>query len=523
MKLTPFIAAAILANTSVPTLHSLISLFANYFLSAGAVPCKQSSADVGNSTAYNQTEHTATLSPIPVSVAPNGFMKPDYHFQDSAVPSGDAASKQLHSRGAMWKPAEIDSYHEGVKIDIKNSIYELRDKLDYLHKYGHLNVDQANQEIDNLSKVTATRVRINFVTNPPDLDESLSALQKQIVAEIEARRQDLNTDTHVNETQQSEQDAVLANLHAYYILDGLKEKIVQLAQARKLTPRLSQLTVGQARQMINNTPNISDKDSEFWEARLKTMEKAINIMTKKKLVDFPASAVAAIGNPIKSDFKLPGEDNASVEAPAESQSNAGIGALEKTPSNTDAPTNNSTNSTDNSTTTINVARRELPMERGPYPIDRQAWLDGRRDFTLRHERERENMEFEQVLGKLYTRELLQTREPHTKRDLYNSSQNEPIQDAIVAKDQPDSSLVDKQGEDPFWIDYGTPECMKYILDDDLDLEKLDLFDDCQANAAPEAPEAPETPDAPDTSDVSDASEALDIADNIDNTEDSEDS
>ncbi|KAG4415657.1 hypothetical protein IFR04_011216 [Cadophora malorum] len=500
MKLTPFIAAAILAYT------------------AGAVPCKQSSTDVGNSTAYNQTERTATLSPIPVSVAPDGFMKPDYHFQASDVPSGDAASKQLHSRGAMWKPAEIDSYHEGVKIDIKNSIYELRDKLDYLHKYGHLSVDQANQEIDNLSKVTATRVRINFVTNPPDLDESLSALQKQIVAEIEARRQDPNMDTHVNETQQSEQDAVLANLHAYYILEGLREKIVQLAQTRKLTQRLSQLTIGQARQMVNNTPNMSDKDSEFWELQLKTMEKAINIMTKKKLVEFPASAVAAISNPIKSDFKLPGENNASIDAPTESRSNAGTGEVEQMPNNSDAPTKNWTHSTDNSTTTIIVARRELPMERGDYPVDRQAWLDGRRNLTFR--RELEDTEFEQNLGNVYTRELREIREPPIKkRDLYNSSQIEPIEYAVVANHTTNSSLVDEQGEDPFWIDYGAPECMKYILDDDLDLEKLDLFDDCQANAAPEAPDAP---DATETPDASDPSDALDTADNADNTEDTED-
>ena len=514
MKLTPFITAAILAYTSVPTLHHLIALFANYFFSAGAVPVKQSLADVGNPRAYSQTERTATLSPVPVSVASNGLMKPDYHFQASAVPSGNAASKQLHSRGAMWKPAEIDNYHEGVRIDIKDSIYELRDKLDYLNKRGHLSVDQANQEIDNLSKVIATRFRINFVTNLPDLDESLSALQKHIVAEIEARRQNPNTDTHLNETQQSEQDAVLANFHAYYILEGLKEKIVQLAQARKLNPRLSQLTIGQARQMIKNTPNMSDKDSQLWEIQLQTMEKAINIMTKKKLVGFPASAVAAISNPIKSDFKLPGKDNASAEAPTDSQPTVEAGEVEQMPNNSKSSLRNSTNSTDDSTTTttVNLAHRALFMERGRYPIERRAWFDGRRNITLPREREREDVEFEQGLVRPHTREPLETRESLVKRDLYSSIQIEPIEDANVANDATDSSLVDEQGEDPFWIDYGAPECMKYILDDDLDLEKLDLFYSCQANAAPEAPDAP---------DASEASEAPDTADNGDDTEDPE--
>ncbi|KAH7380810.1 hypothetical protein BKA64DRAFT_749547 [Cadophora sp. MPI-SDFR-AT-0126] len=486
MKLTPIIAVAILAYT------------------AGAVPVKQPSNQITKSTASNQTERiktTTQLGPIPVAVTPNGFMKPEIPFSPSPSTGGvlkdyenyphfntvslgghcsethpnrlsssdhqdnntslpsktelesheKTASNQLYSRAAMWKPVEINSYHEGVKIDIKNSIFELRDKLDYLNTGGQLDADQANRDIDNLSKVIATRIRINFVTNAPNFDEMLSALQKHIISEIKTRRHNLNISSPLNETQQAEQDALHANLHAQYILKGLQEKIVLLARTGKLTERLGNLSIGQARQMIKTTPNMLEKDSEFCEIQLKMIEKAIRTMMKKKLVDFPASAVAAIVNPIKSDFKLPGEDDTSVEAPTDSQPNVQTENVEQTPGNADTPTENSTNSTDYSAAPSNLG-----------------------EVTLH------------------------------KRD--SDSQDEPTRDTNLTNDIELPTVVDEQGEDRFWIDYGAPECMKYILDDDLDLEKLNLFDTCQANA---------------TSDESDATEAPDVADTTDPTEDPE--
>ncbi|KAK0117776.1 hypothetical protein ONS95_012101 [Cadophora gregata] len=442
MKLTPVIAAAILAYT------------------ARAVPIKQPMIHNSNNTRSNQTERTATvvgIGPVPVVVTFNGFLRPEYDFgassstgdapKDSAeypkyhpinlgghgpvippngLPSSDhqgrvsfpnitdlkldekPSLKMLSSRAAMWKPTEIDNYHEGVKIDIKNSISELQDKLDYLNKSGHLTVDRANKEIDNLSKVIAARLRINFVTNPPAFDEMLSTLQNHVISEIKTRAQDPNINDPLNETQQADQDALLANLHAHYILEGLQEKIVLLAKSHKLTERLGSLSIGQARQMIKNTPSMSDKDSEFCELQLKAIEKAARTMIQKKLVNFPASVVAPIQNPIKSGFKVPGED--------------------------------------------------LPDK---------------------------------------VSETVQ--EGLNKRE--SNSQDEPIQNFNSVNDTAVPTATDEHGEVLFWVDYGAPECMKYILDDDLDLEKVDLFEACQAKAAPEISDATENSETEQSTDA----------------------
>ncbi|KAH7323786.1 hypothetical protein BKA65DRAFT_598330 [Rhexocercosporidium sp. MPI-PUGE-AT-0058] len=388
MQFTPFIAAAILAYT------------------AGSVPIKPSHEKTNDH--INAEPSDVEIGPLPVTVAPNGLMVPTSRFQPSSLTGSiledhsqnsedmedlptvtDLGSKegsdlrQLHSRATMWKPVEIDNYHEDVKIDLKNSILELRDKLAYLNKEGRLTLDQASQQIDHVAKVIATRIRINFVTNPCNFDEMLSALQKHIIVEIQNREKDPHSDPPLNVAQQAAQDALFANLHAHYILEGLEEKIVLLARTRKLNNRLGRLSIGQARQMIDNTPNISQNDLAFSEKGLKRIEKAMGTMIEKKLVNFPAAAVSAVGNPIKSDFRLPGEDVFPVETLVESQPDYQTSSTDGASSSTDAsaldadaPAENLVDGTEVSADFSQLSRRSVPTEkRQVYRTKEEAYLD----------------------------------------------------------------------------------------------------------------------------------------------------
>ncbi|KAG4431480.1 hypothetical protein IFR05_013034 [Cadophora sp. M221] len=647
MKFTLFISAATLAYT------------------AGSVPIKQTpeNADkIGNARPSN-----AELGPVPVAVTPNGLLVPAAGLQPSSLAGGmledfpsvndlgsqvEAKPKQLHSRAAMWKPVEINNYHEGVKIDLKNSIIELKDKLDYLNIGGRLTVDQASRQIDHLAKVIATRIRINFVTNPPRFYDMISALQKHIVSEIQTRQKNPRSDPPLSLTQQAEQDILFANLHAHYIFVGLKEKIVLLARTRKLNNRLGRLSIDQARQIINNTPSMSQNDLESCEKELTQIEKAMGAMIKKKLVDFPASAVFGVGNPIKSDFKLPGEDVPSVETLVESRSDSQGESTEEASSNADSsapdvdtsienPADNTKEAADSS----QLSRRSVPVEKrqvyrtkeeaflhsdhrklttedkvaflhwsqaskselsnpryssagynnrinnvfrerqrqrfagsqtrlhgrdlpeAPYQnitqsatdstsaylpavshdaeaIDQAISLIGRFQNELRylertgapwdeliqlvHETAKQLSGIEGVLPELvlasdeYFRDISQDIAPSSK-DLNETmtkieSRSTPVSRPTAFRDNfleilpwgtlnkrdtdvvnitttPTVSTGEEEADEPFWIDFGAPECMKFILDEDLDQAKLTMFVTCEENAAAETPETQDSPEA----------------------------
>lgn len=632
--------------------------------SAGSVPIKQSHENADKID--NTQPSNAELGPVPVALTPNGLLVPAANLQPSSLTGGvledfpyisdvgsqeETAPNQLHSRAAMWKPVEIDNYHEGVKIDLKNSIIELKDKLDYLNRGGRLTVDQASRQIDHLSKVIATRIRINFVTDPPTYYDVLFALQKHILSEIQTRQKNPRSDPPLSLTQQAEQDALFANLHAYYIFAGLEEKILLLARTRKLNNRLGRLSIDQARQMIQNTPSISLNDLDSCEKELTQIEKAMGVMIKKKLIDFPASAVFGVGNPIKSDFKLPGEDMSSVETLVESQLDSQAETTEETTISTDSsapdvdtPIENSVDNTAESAGSYQLSRRSFPVEKrrtkeeaflhsdqrklttkdnvaflhrsqaskselsnpryssadynkrinnvfrerqrqifagfqtrlygrdlpealyqnsssAPHPdapentvaIDQAIGLIERfqnelhylehtgapweEQIQLVHEITKQLSSLEGVPTELvfasgeYFRDISQGIAPSSKdlnetmkktearstpfskptafqdsfleimpwgtlnkRDIDGSDHSADVVNITVT---PTVSTGEEEEEDPFWIDFGALECMKFILDEDLDEAKLAMFVTCEENDATETPETQGSPEAPD--------------------------
>ncbi|KAL2063049.1 hypothetical protein VTL71DRAFT_6121 [Oculimacula yallundae] len=391
------------------------------------------------------------LGPIPVSVAPNGFIVPASNFQPSSLTGGaledpfhiseiaksdsqeSVAHDKLESRAVMWKPNEISNYHVGVKIDIKNSIVELKDKLDYLNARGLVTVSQANQRIDELANVIASRLRLNFVANDPKFNEMLTALREHVVSAIGNQNASV-ANAPLTEAQQAEQDTELANLHAHYILKGLQEKLLLLARAGKLDKRLGNISITQARQIIKATPALSQKDLDAYEVQLKLLENAVPAMVKKKLSDIPATAVSLMpvpDSPLKSDFKLPGEDNPSIEPFVEEFASE----FESTEFTDETPS-----------ATANIEKRS-------------AWS------------------ITPVTILSHVIKMWNYDSPHPKRDTNTTVVN------ITTTPTP---AVSHEGS--FWIDYGAPECVNIIMDEDLDQAKLAQFESCEDKFEPEVEE-----------------------------------
>ncbi|CZT02500.1 uncharacterized protein RAG0_09641 [Rhynchosporium agropyri] len=394
------------------------------------------------------------LGPIPISVAPNGIISPASSFEPSSADEMEDISQKLEqdnasleSRAAVWKPAEINNYHEGVKIDIRNSIIELKDKLDYLNKAGLLTSEQANKQIDELTNVISRRNKLNFIKETSFIDEMLPALRMHIVSEIEnGPKVDSNTNAPLTEAQKAEQDSMFANLHAHYILEGLQEKLVRLARNRKLDKRLGNINIMQTRQIIQTTPNLSKNDLRFYEGQLERTEKAMQAIVKKKLVDLPASAVSLVPllqSPLNSDLKLPGEHDTLVEPSVE----------EFASQNQDLQNGISM-----------IEGRSTPLvEILPFPD--------------------------------HIRETMHRVTVHNfhKRDA-NVTDNSSNFVNLTVTDTAPITINKTVPEDSYWIDFGAPECLKIIFDEDLDQAKLEKFESCEEKFEPEI-EAIETEEA----------------------------
>ncbi|OWP04323.1 hypothetical protein B2J93_9391 [Marssonina coronariae] len=258
----------------------------------------------GNTTEVSQHQNSlggleTTSTGLPFDSHPNDLEEfPTITDTDSI--RSDTITSRFRARDSLWKPGEIESYKEGAKIEIRDSILELEDKLRYLNRAGHLTAEEAVSQIETYSKVIASRIKRNYISDPPDYITMLMALRNYIFVDIELRGQSQEPVAPITTEQQVQQEMDFSELHAYYVVEGLKEKLLRFAQVNLLSSINSRRAIAQAREMIRIGTKLPSDEARRYGALINEIEKVAGYMRKKHLRELPVTGMPS--NPVPAAF-----------------------------------------------------------------------------------------------------------------------------------------------------------------------------------------------------------------------------